>query len=423
MTENQSSKGIFFGWWVVLTAITGMALSVAPIAILSLGLFMKPLSAEFGWDRGDISLAITLAALSLSLSMPIAGRMVDRFGPRHVLYPSILLLGVVVASLYFLTDSILHLYLCFIGIGIAGSGTGGVAYAKVVTNWFNRRRGLALGMTMAGVGLGNAIVSPYSQFLIEQAGWRLAYVGLAATMIVITIPLVWLVLKESPEQMGMQIDGNLDTATDNNKQQIQVYGLTADEARGSRTFWIMLIAFVGIGLGVNGLGIHLVPMLTDWGMTAASAALVYSVSGICTIIGRVSAGYFADRFFAPYVAMFFWACAICAILLLIIGVTGPAAILIGVMIGLGSGGNPNIIAYLISRYFGTRSYGELYGLIYGIHIIGSGLSPLGLGVGFDMMGSYTAVLIIYGSFIALAICMLFFLKAYPNWDQQNNLGG
>ena len=409
---------IFFGWWVVSAAVTGMALSIAPIAILSLGLFMKPLSAEFGWERGDISLAITLTALSLSFAMPVAGRLVDRFGPKRVLYPSILLLGSLVASLHFLTGSILHLYLNFICIGIAGSGTGGVAYAKVVTNWFSRRRGLALGMTMAGVGLGNAIVAPYAQFLIELLGWRLAYVALAATMVAVTIPLVWLLLKETPEEMGLQADGDDQPVlqTGNGKQ--QVYGLTASAARKQHTFWIMLVAFVGIGLGVNGLGIHLVPMLTDWGMAASTAALVFSVSGLCTIIGRVGAGYLADRFFAPHVAIAFSACAVCSILLMLAGVVGPAAFLIGVMLGLGSGGNPNIIAYLISRYFGTRSYGELYGSIYGIHIIGSGLSPLVLGLGYDAMGSYTGVLVAYAGLIVAAAGILLFLRDYPDWNRE-----
>ena len=400
-------------------AVAGMALSVAPIAILSLGLFMKPLSAEFGWERGDISLAITLTALSVSLAMPVAGRLVDRFGPKRILYPSILILGCVVASLYFLTDSILHLYLSFICIGIAGSGTGGVAYAKVVTNWFSRRRGLALGMTMAGVGLGNAVVAPYAQYLIESIGWRLAYVSLAATMVVITIPLVWLLLKESPEEVGLQADGDNKPVRQTDEATPKVYGLTAAEARKTQTFRIMLIAFIAIGLGVNGLGIHLVPMLTDWGMTATAAALVFSVSGLCTIIGRVGAGYLADRFFAPYVAIGFSVCAVCSILLLLMGVVGPAAFLIGIMLGLGSGGNPNIIAYLISRYFGTRSYGELYGFIYGIHIIGSGLSPLGLGLGYDMMGSYTGVLLVYAGLIITAAGMLLFLRDYPDWDRES----
>ena len=400
-----------------------MALSVAPIAILSLGLFMKPLSAEFGWERGDISLAITLTAFSVSLAMPVVGRLVDRFGPRRILYPSIVILGCVVASLYFLTDSILHLYISFVCIGIAGSGTGGVAYAKVVTNWFSRRRGLALGMTMAGVGLGNAVVAPYAQFLIELIGWRLAYVSLAVTMVVITIPLIWLLLKETPEEIGLQADGEAQPVRQTDEVTPQAYGLTAADARNTQTFWIMLIAFIAIGLGVNGLGIHLVPMLTDWGMAASTAALVFSVSGLCTIIGRIGAGYLADRFFAPYVAITFSACAVCSILLLLMGVVGPAAFLIGVMLGLGSGGNPNIIAYLISRYFGTRSYGELYGFIYGIHIIGSGLSPLGLGLGYDMMGSYTGVLLVYAGLIIMAAGMLLLLKDYPDWNREQEKSG
>ena len=259
---------------------------------------------------------------------------------------------------------------------------------------------------------------PYAQFLIELIGWRLAYVGLAATMVAITIPLVWLLLRETPGEMGLRADGDEQPARQTGNEDQQAYGLAAAEARKTRTFWIMLVAFVGIGLGVNGLGIHLVPMLTDWGMAASTAALVFAVSGLCTIIGRVGAGYLADRFFAPHVAIAFSACAVCSILLMLAGVVGPAAFLIGVMLGLGSGGNPNIIAYLVSRYFGTRSYGELYGSIYGIHIIGSGLSPLVLGLGYDAMGSYTGVLVAYAGLIIAAAGLLLFLRAYPDWNKE-----
>jgi len=143
-TVGRRGKKIFYGWWVVLDAGIGLALHAGPLIVPTFGVFLKPLSQEFGWSRTQISLAFSLFTLGATITLPLIGRLVDRLGARQVIVAAALLFGLSVCSLSFLSAHLWHLYAIYLLLGVVGSGTTPVPYTKVISRWFNRQRGLAL---------------------------------------------------------------------------------------------------------------------------------------------------------------------------------------------------------------------------------------------------------------------------------------
>src|SRR5262245_14136855 len=169
-TKGQMNGKVFYGWWVVLAA--GIGMLSAPMVPATFGVFLKPLSQEFGWSRTQISLAFSLATLVAAGTVPFIGRLVDQWGARRVIMPAVTLFGLALLSLAFLSAQLWHLYAVYLALGVTGSGKGPVPYTKVITRWFDRRRGLALGGSLAGISLGAVLMPPLAPALRNGVGWR-----------------------------------------------------------------------------------------------------------------------------------------------------------------------------------------------------------------------------------------------------------
>src|SRR5262249_6652538 len=177
-TGRQKGGKVFYGWWIVLVAGIGLSVHSAPTMAFTLGVFLKSLSQEFSWSRTQISLAFTLGGLGMTLAAPFLGRLVDRFGARRVILPAVVFFGVGVLSLYFLSAHLWHFYAIFVFTSVVGIGTTPVPYSKVISQWFDRKRGLALGLAAVGGSAGSFVMPPLAQALITSMGWRSAYVVL-----------------------------------------------------------------------------------------------------------------------------------------------------------------------------------------------------------------------------------------------------
>jgi MFS family permease len=210
MTIGRSR--LFYGWWVVLTAALGLFLGPIPIVVFSFGVFLKPLVQEFHSNRGDVSLASTLHQMIIAFGLPFAGRLLDRFGPRKIILPSTFMAGFILISAYFCSGSIWQLYLFYVALGVAMCGLGPVLYCHVISHWFDTHRGLALGFMMLGLGTGALITPSVAQYLIANFGWRLAFGIVGVVILLITLPVLIMYLKDRPEPMGLLPDGNSSSA-------------------------------------------------------------------------------------------------------------------------------------------------------------------------------------------------------------------
>jgi MFS family permease len=405
---------VFYGWWNVAASFVGLSLSYAMFTVFAFGTFVTSLEAEFGWQRGPMSLALTIANITVVVASPLLGSLVDRVGVRRVMLVSVSLMGLCVASMSQMNGNIWHYYLMHLLIPLLGAGTLPLTYSRVIIAWFARRRGLALGISLAGFGVGATVIPSLAQFIIENWGWREAYLVFAGLILLISLPVSFFLLRETPQEMGLQVDGQPPAADDaDNSVVAEGEGLSGRQALGERNFWLILGSFLFVGVGLTSILAHLVPMLIGRGVAPATAALCMSSLGFGLIFGRVLAGYLMDHYFAPYVAAVFLLGLLAGVMILASGATGPVVFLAAILVGLATGSEISEIAYMVSRYFGQRAFGLIYGTMFAAFQAGSAAGAYAMGWYFDVAGNYLNALWAVSGLVALGIVLILMLSRYP----------
>lgn len=393
-------------WLVVSASSVGLFLHFGSLLVNAFGVMLTSLCDEFGWSRGQVSLGFTLATLTAMLTMPLTGWLTDRLGARRPILVCTAIFGALYASLVFLTPQLWHLYAVFLVLGLVGPGTSAVPHASLISRWFTERRGLALGVAMCGTALGGVIWPKATQELLDRFGWRNAYAISGAAVLLIAVPLMMMLLKDPPATARL-------SRQDSNNAQAD--GLTRGEALRGSLLWLLIFAFFVISMSIQACMIHLVPLLKDRGMTPGNAALVASVMGAAGMAGRLGMGYLLDRLPAERVPSVAFGLVAAGIFVLFAGATGTAAYFAAALIGFGYGAESATIPYLVSRYFGLRSFGEIYSYLFITVPLGGALGPALMGVGFDRTGSYQLTLLLCGVATVIAALLLLRLKSYPSF--------
>jgi MFS family permease len=333
----------------------------------------------------------------------ITGRLIDRWGARRVIASSVTLLSLAAASIWF--SHSLGAFIILFGIAaFLGSGQTTVPYADILSAWFDSRRGLALGVAMAGIGLGTALLPQVAQFLIGRGGWREAYVGLAA---------IAFVAAQSAVVLWIRAPGGAGARAEPNRRAYELPGVSGGEAARSPLFWRLAISIFLVVTAIVGMSVHLVPLLTDHGVSKVAATAVLSAMGASQLLGRIVGGYSLDRFHAPKVAAFFFATPILGFALLAIpSGNGVLLFLSAFLIGVSLGAEMDLMAFMVSRYFGLRAFGEVFGYLFVVFNLGASLGPIVMGVSFDRTGSYQPALIGLGVCLAVASFLISRLGAY-----------
>ncbi len=385
------------GWLVVAAAFCGAMVSFGSLLIFTFGIFLKPLSTEFGWSRESISSAFGIAAMTVAVCSPALGRLLDRYGARRIVAVSMLVFGLAFGSLSLLTPSLAHLYATFFVLGLVGNGTTQMGYARAVSSWFTERRGTALALVVAGVGVGSIVFPPLAQWIIDTHGWRAAYQALGALVLAMGIPLTLLWVRECPAEHAHSAE----------------HGCSVREGLASRAFWLLVAMLFLSSIAVNGAITHLSPLLTDRGIRPEQAALAVSVLGAASLTGRLVTGHLLDRYFGPRVACVLLAGVAAGILLLATASRSTTGIAAAALIGFGLGGEADVTPYLLTRYFGLRMFSTLYGFTWTAYAIAGATGPVLMGRVFDMTRSYALLLTLLAAVTFFAALLMLFLPAYP----------
>jgi MFS family permease len=409
---SDENRAQYEGWRVV--AASGLGAYFTSIFVFTFGVLLKPLADEFTWSRQAISLAFGSMTLAVSLAAPISGHVVDRFGPRWIVGPSLLAAAVSFGSLSILSPHLWHLYVIYVAIGLASSGTSPVVYSRVVASWFDRYRGTAMALVIACIGLG-AITHPLlTQTLTRAFGWRTACTGLALVIAVIGVPTVSRFVRE-PRTLGTPgTPGTPVTpATPGTPGTLGTPGTPGTlgtqfmHALRSRVYWTLIVVVFGSTLSMNGVVVHLSALLSDRGLAASQGVAALSTMGGASLVGRLLTGRLLDRFNGTRVSFALLTMAAAGTVVLAGAHTMWGGLIAAALIGFGTGGEVDVTPYLLSRYFGLRSLSTLYGFTWLAFGLAGVAGPILMGRAFDATGSYNTVLIGFAAVtLAVAVLML-----------------
>ena len=415
LASRRTDEKVFFGWWIVLVSGIGLFMGYGAIYNYTFGVLTSPIGREFDWSRFAVSLGYSLSLVAYSVVAPFVGKLVDAWGARRVIVPSLVLFAAGLMGFSFLSANLWHFYALNIALGVLGCGSAIVPYSKVISHWFDRRRGLALGLASIGVGVSSFMMPSVAFALISDAGWRAAYLWIGLMVLVVTVP-VGLFLKENPSMLGLWPDGDVRSQPVGGKALSAAPGMTGWEALQSRTFWLLFAAVLFVAMSVIGCLIQLVPILTERGISPQAAAFAASLLGGAVMPGRIVSGLLMDRFFAPTVAMVFFACAGLGVFVLWTGSGGAWVFVAAFLVGLGMGAEGETIAYLVSRYFGLRAFSEIYGYALISFAMGGVIGPPLMGIAFDITGSYSQALGVLLVSIVVGLTLMRKLGPYPKWE-------
>ena len=398
---------VFYGYWIV--AATFFCVFVASgCGFFAFSLFVKPLQTDLGWGRGEIMTAFTIFYLVTAVASPFIGRIVDHYGAKKVIS-----IGALIAGLGFVllsqVSNLWHFYVSYAIMGIGMAATGHVPSSTIVSNWFKKRRGTAIGIMSTGIGAGGVVLAPLvGSYLIPNFGWRVSYLALAVLTWVLVIPLTLLVIKTKPADMGLYPDSSPapETIATTEASPLTTEGITLQTALATSAFWLIAVSFL-IGL-FSQVGIiqHQVPYLEDIGFPVTMAAGALGVVGLTSAIGKFGFGWLCDQIPAKYA----WSIGlgfqmVSMIILLNVQATSPQAMiwLYAITIGLGAGSWLPTMSMLVSTSFGLAAYGAIFGAVTFFENTGVATGPLMAGYMYDAMGNYYWAFIIFLALHAVAI--------------------
>ena len=379
------------GWRIVAGAAVGMGTGVG-LYLLVMSLFVVHLTKEFGWTRGDLGIAGMVAFVTGAISLPVIGRLLDRFGFRRIVLvcvPALSLLYVMIALQPGRFS--FHLALMVWG-GIFGGGTSSIVYTRPIIGAFQRQRGLALGLATAGTSIAAMVVPPILATVIVAYGWRAGLYTMSAITALIGLPIALALIGRAREAAARPSDESAGNVI-RGAAFLPERDLTLREAVRSARFWLLVSALFAVNIPGSGVVAQLAPLLGDKGLSEESAAFVLSIYAAGVLAGRVIAGFSLDRFPAPAVAgvMTFGPAVGIALLL----IPSPSfALMAGAvaMIGMQQGSEIDIIAYFVSRGFGLKYYGTIYGAVAIAGALSTAASLVFFGRVHDLTGSYDIAL-------------------------------
>jgi MFS family permease len=371
--------------WLVVGLTFLVLLLTAGVRTLP-SVMIVPLEAEFGWDRASISFAVAVSLFAFGFGGPISGTLIDRFGIRRVMVGGMALTALGLFPLVGLRD-LWQLHLLW-GL-IVGIGTGGIANvlsATVAARWFNRYRGLVLGLLGAATAMGQLIFIPAMIAISSTAGWRVAVSVVAIILSAALIP-VLLFMRDRPRDVGLEMIGGdpVSAAGADDKPT----GLTLRQALRTRDFWLLAGSFFVCGYTTNGLiGTHLLPHTVEHGFVEVESAAAISVMGLMNIFGTLASGWFSDRFDNRKLLATYYGLRGLSLLALPFIVEGRGLFLFAVVYGLDWVATVPPTVNLTAQRFGRANFGAIYGWIFCAHMIGAGIAAQAGGLFRDWLGDY-----------------------------------
>jgi nitrate/nitrite transporter NarK len=393
-------------WLVLLGCFIGMGLATPAILMLPMGLFLKSMTAEFGWTRTEFSSVIAIAALCNALVMPVAGYLVDRFGSRPIIA-----IGSILGCSAYAALSLARSYSEFVAILVAAVTFGNLAsypaFMSLAQRWFDKRLGFALAITSTGMAAGVGVFSYVITRIIALQGWREAFLVVGLTALATGIANVIFLVRDTSAQTSGEAQA---------QSAARGASSTLGEALRTSDFWLYSASFTLIIFAVVGCNFHLPALLSDRGASVGAIASVVAVGSLGSLFGRLFTGIMLDRFSVRLVAGTFFVGQAIGFGLLRDGLLWvlPASFLLGAV----QGAEIDVMGYVLARRFGRESYARIFGTCFGITLLGAMVGPMAMAAIFDRTGSYDLGLMLLPAFPLVAIGLLWLVKPLATGSNQ-----
>ena len=406
---NYVNAKFFYGWIIVGIANIGI-FSSGPGQSHTFSVFVEPISQDLELSSASIASAYGLATLIAAFLLPYMGKIIDRYGARVSLIIISIILGI--SCIFFgAASNFLMLTVGFGFLRFFGQGSLMLGCANLVSQWFDSKRGFAMSLMALGFGMSMAIHPPVSQFLIDQYGWKYAWIILGISTWIIMVPALFILAWNNPENIGLKPDG-VKKSNFKNDEVEAIEGLNLTEALKENSFYILAAMWFGMAMLVTTLHFYQVTILTNQGITTEFAASLFTVSAFAMVVFMPLVGKFFDNFPTKYVLATGLLINSISLISITYSNNDAYSLFYAVSFGINNAFSMTMFGYIWPRYFGRKHLGSIQGTGQMIGVIGASLGPLPVGFAIDYLGS-SLITIRYLSVytIIMAVIIIIFLKS------------
>lgn len=406
---NYVNAKFFYGWIIVGIANIGI-FSSGPGQSHTFSVFVEPISQDLELSSASIASAYGLATLIAAFLLPYMGKIIDKYGARVSLIIISIILGI--SCIFFgAASNFLMLTVGFGFLRFFGQGSLMLGCANLVSQWFDSKRGFAMSLMALGFGMSMAIHPPVSQFLIDQYGWKYAWIILGISTWIIMVPALFILAWNNPENIGLKPDGVKKSNLKNDEVEA-IEGLNLTEASKENSFYILAAMWFGMAMLVTTLHFYQVTILTNQGITTEFAASLFTVSAFAMVVFMPLVGKFFDNFPTKYVLATGLLINSISLISITYSSSDAYSLFYAVSFGINNAFSMTMFGYIWPRYFGRKHLGSIQGTGQMIGVIGASLGPLPVGFAIDYLGS-SLITIRYLSVypIIMAVIIIMFLKS------------
>ncbi|MEG3125948.1 MFS transporter [Sphingomonas sp. GB1N7] len=392
-------------WRVAVGAAIGLVVAFGPAFIASFGMYVKPISTEFGWSRTQVSAIYSLVSIIGAIGTPFLGFLLDRRGSRPVILVASIALPCALLILPLLPASYPMFLAAGAVLGLVSIISSPAPYVSLLPQWFSARLGRAVAIGMFGSGLGQFGLAMIHGHLLTALPWRFAWAIVAGIVAVVGVTSALVAARDRPAILAARRAGRMN----------DIIGVPLGVALRTATFWTAAVAFFLVQLVTAAMLTHLAPLLSDRGWGISDAAWLVGLIGIFSLVGRAMSGAVLDKYGFGLLGVIIFPMQAVGCLILASGAGGMAPLCAAACIGLAYGVEADMLPWMLRRTFGLRCFGRLYGIAFGVVQLGSVLGPLIMGVSFDRSGSYASGLVLLAVLSILAAVLVWIAsRALPS---------
>ena len=408
-------RNAYYGWYLLVSAVVGMAIA-SGVSFWVLGYYVTPLEEEFGWSRTLLQTGISVSLLVSGLASPLAGRMVDRYGPRRsIIWGTIFTCGSYV--LLATTSSLLEWYLYFSINSFFRGFMFYIPFQVLISRWFDRKRGRAVGIMAMGFSLGGFLM-PLMQRIIDNVGWDASFIFAAVILAVVFLPIGLFIVRDHPHDKGLEVDGEPIDKDQTKRQPSALSGLTVSQAVRTWNFWIIAFAFATFFFAMFGWMFNGTPVYESMGIDRETISLILAMQAFGGLISRPTFGLLAERIPSIELASVGLA-AIMSLGMLILLLVHDSSLTLAIVLFLccwliGSAGGPVLEPLILPKTFGLKHFGAIMGTLFMIETIGQFLVPTVGGAIYELTGAYDLLLVTNVGCLIASMCFFTLAHYVPN---------